>query len=297
MQLALSNAALPAADHRQWLPRLRDLGIGGLEVAPAATWPDLASAGGAVREYGQAVQRAGLPVIGLRTALGEQRGLGWLADAAAAQRSQAHLACLAAICRDLGGQTLTLTDGRWRHGLSVKQAWPRTVDFFQRLLERIADYGVVVCLAPLAPAHGDFCTTATDCRILADAIDHPGFGLQINAAALAESGEVGRHAVFASHYGRLEMFVADEPGQALLASSGRVDHAAMRRHLAAGGYRGWVCLNQQADAEQLERALHNFRTLYLRQDNLSMMLHRQRQQGRERTAAAAGAALFQAEGR
>lgn len=279
MQLALANSALPAGTPQLWLPRLAEAGVHGLEVAAGATWPAAQGmpSAAAVAAYRRMVEAAGLTVLGLRLSLAEQPGLAWLADAAARERTAAWLVRMSALCRDLGGQMLSIADGRWRQGLSVAQAWRVSVDFFQELLPRLEAHGTLLSLAPQAPGSGDFCTSANDCRILADAIDHPAFALQISAAALAASGESGRHSVFAAHYGRLELFVADEPGLLPLGTSGRVDHAAMRRHLAAGGYRGWVCLHQQG-SDSLDESLRFLREHYLRRDNLSLLLHRQRQQ-------------------
>ena len=62
---------------------------------------------------------------------------------------------------------------------------------------------------------------------------------------LAANGETGR-APFANVRGRLEHFHADEPGLAAPGSSGQIDHADLRRHLAAISYTGWVSLVQRS---------------------------------------------------
>lgn len=278
MRLALNNAALPAAGEA-WLARLPGLGIAGVEIAPRATWRDpwYGLAAGAVEGYGRRLRRHGLACVGLRLDLDEEPGLGWLGEARAAKLALAHLAHLSAICRDLGGHTLVVAGPRWRHGLPVSRAWQRSRSFFLELLGRIEAHGTVLCLAPVGPGQGDFCNSANDCRILADAIEHPAFGLELSASALYENGEMGRHAVFAAHYGRLELFVADEPGGAPLGSGAAVDHAAMRRHLSAGGYRDWVCLAQaRAGDAQLLASIAFLADRYRRRDNLSLALHAQR---------------------
>lgn len=274
MRLALSNASLPPGEHPAWLPRLAASGMAGLKIVPRATWPDTwyGLGAGAVEGYARQVRRAGLAVIGLQVALDDHPGLGWFGDEHASKETLAYLAHLSAVCRDLGGRTLVVADGRWRQGMPMRKAWDASLAFLQALLARIERHGTILCLAPLGPRAGDFCNTANDCRILADALDHPAFGLQLNASALAESGEMGRHAVFASHYGRLELFVADEPDGLPLGCSGQVDHAALRRHLAAGGYRDWVCMTQRPCRGGLERSIRFFSEHYLRLDNLSLLM-------------------------
>ena len=123
-------------------------------------------------------------------------------------------------------------------------AWLQGRAFLELLLERIETHGTVLCFDQLAPGEGDFCTTARECYMLVNAVDHPAFGLHLSAAGLAANGETG-HAPFASVRGRLEHFHAGEPGHALLGSSGQIDHADLRRHLAAISYTGWVSLVQR----------------------------------------------------
>jgi len=277
MRLALCNAALPTGTHEEWLPRLGKMGIEGLELVPSATWPQTwyGLTAGQISRYARQVRCAGLEILGLHVPLSEHPGMGWFGSEQASKETLAYLVHMSSICRDLGGRTLVLGEGRWREGLEMRQAWRASLTFFQELCRRIEGHGTVVCLAPLSPMEGDFCNSAMDCRILADAVDHPSFGLQLNARALTENGDMGRHAIFASHYGRLELFVADEPSLLPLGSSQRVDHSAMRRHLSAGGYRGWVCLSQPSSWGALKCSVSQLAACYLRQDNLSLHLHQQ----------------------
>lgn len=277
LQLALDNASLPVGEHAGWLPRLPGLGIGALQLSATHTWADTwhGPRASEAAHTARQLRQAGLRCLGVRVTLDDHPGLGWFADDTARKHTLAYLLQMSAVCRDLGGASLLIGSGRWRRGLAMPQAWRRSVDFLLLLLERMQTHGVLCCLAPLSPQEGDFANLATDCRILADAVDHPALGLAIRSAALADNQEMGRHAVFAAHYGRLELFIADEPGLAPLDHSGQVDHAAMRRHLAAGGYRGWVCLHQRPDANTLLPALEQLGRYYLRQDNLTLL---QRQQ-------------------
>jgi sugar phosphate isomerase/epimerase len=281
MKFALSNTALPALNHVEVLPRLGDMGFTGLEVAPAQMWadtwrgPDAAS----VTAYRRAAQAAGLEIIGLNSLLNGQPGLGIFRDAETVQRTEDFLVHLSALCRDLGGRTLILGGGRELNGLPPGRAWIACHAFLERLLPRIEDHGTMLCFAPLGSAEAGFCHTATNCRILATAVDHPAFGLQLNSGALTENGESG-HAIFSAIYGHLEHFTINEPGLAPLGDSGRVDHPAMRRHLSASGYRGWVSVEQRATDDPLGDLARSARFLadcYLRKDNLSLDLLRQAQ--------------------
>ncbi len=242
MKLAVSNLILPAFKHHDLLPALPELGIGGLEVAPAHTWLDpwdgVPSA--EVRTYRKAATAAGLKIAGMHCLLSGRPDLGLFDLPGMGGRTINYLTQLSAICRDLGGKTLILGP-RWRKRLTERLAWVQGRAFLELLLQRIETHGTVLCFGQLGPGEGDFCATARECYMLVNAIDHPAFGLHLSAAGLAANGETG-HAPFAAVRGRLEHFHADEPDFAPPGSTGKIDHADVRRHLAAISYTGWVSL-------------------------------------------------------
>lgn len=253
MKLCASTLALPSVDAASLLPDLRAMGLDGVEVAPAHTWPagiDTAE----VTAFRRAAEAAGLSVVGLHGVDTD----GMFADHDTQQAAIEHLVACSALCRDLGGHTVVL-GARWCHDLPEREAWKAGRDFLERLLPRIEDHGTVLCLAPLAPDQGDFCATAKSCYLMTNAVDHPSLGLHLSAAALAATGEMG-HATFAAVRGRLDHFHADEPELATAGSSGRVDHADLRRHLAAISYFGWVSVVQrQIPGLTLEALRHGTR--------------------------------------
>lgn len=243
MKLCASNLALPAYDHAAQLPMLRELGLSGVEVAPSHTWidPDRVTPA-EVETYRRQVERAGLEVVGLH-ALACDPAAGMFQGIDGRERLRDILVRRSALCRDLGGRTLVL-GARWRHDLPDMEAWRTARDFLESTLPLVEPHGTVLCLAPLCGDQGDFCATAKSCYILTNAVDHPSLGLHLGAAALADNDEMG-HATFAAVRGRLDMFHADEPGLAVAGSTGRIDHADLRRHLAAISYFGWVSVVQR----------------------------------------------------
>jgi sugar phosphate isomerase/epimerase len=267
VKLAVSTLALPAEGRSFWLPRLAALGFAGVEIAPFRTF------GGAEADgFRRAAERAGLSVVGLHGLLREQPDLGLFRGGEARCRAEDRVVLLSQVCRDLGGRTLVLGGERRRGDLDERAAWEELLRFLDAVLRRIEAHGTVLCVDPLGPAEADFCRRAADCRMLVNYVDHPALGLQLSSAAIVENGDRG-HAPFAAVRGRLDLFHADEPGLAALGTSGRIDHADFRRHLAAISYRDWVCLHQRAAADpagELERSARALRAHYLREDNLSL---------------------------
>lgn len=277
MKFAASNLALPASEQLELLPHLPGLGIVGLDIVPDHAWRDtwhgLRAAD--IERYRRRAEQAGVRIIGLSHLFRAHSELNLLGDDSAGKLAEAHLVHLSAVCRDLGGHRLTLTTGRRRGDLPKPRAWTRLAAFMERLLPRIERHGTILCLAPMAPADDEFCHTAQECRLLANAVDHPALGIQLNARALAANGESG-HAVFAALYGRLEHFVANEPDLLPLGRSGTIDHPDLRRHLAASRYEGWVTVEQRAGPDPIQalaNAVELFDRVYHRPDNLSLHQH------------------------
>jgi len=279
MKLAASNLALPPFDHLDLLPRLGALGIQGIEVAPDHTWKRTHHGSEFpfhdIWNFRRAAESTGLEVIGLHALLGGRPEYGLFENDEHLDRTVAHLVHLSAVCRDLGGKTLTL-DSRWRSVLPLKDAWLQCRDFLEILLPQIEDHGTTLCFAPLPEDEGDFCLTARDCHMLSLAIDHPSFGLSLDSAPLTMGGETG-HAHFVAARGRLKIFHVDEPKRAPIGSSGAVDHGDMRQHLAAIGYRDWISLVQRyvpgTDAlAGLDEGIRYVKSTYLRDADRSVVL-------------------------
>ena len=272
MRLAFSNLTLPAFNHLHYLPDMRAFGVEGIEIAPDHTFerPHFGKDFRAreVATYGQAARLAGLEIVGMHALLGGRPELDMFGDADIRHHTVRHLVHLSETCRDLGGRTLIL-DSRWARGMERKDAFLQCRAFLEKLLPQIENHGTVLCFAPLAQDEGDFCRLAPELFMLANALDHPTFGLHIATAAFAANGETG-HRNFAARRGRLDHVHIDEPGRVALGVSGKVDHADVRRHLSAISYKGFCSVVQRLKAgvsptEHVFRSVRGFKAIY-RQD-------------------------------
>lgn len=273
MKLAVSTLGLPPLNHSYLLPRLRALGVDGLEIAPDHTWKRARYSNEfpfqSVWNYRRVADDAGLDIIGLHAVLGGRLELGLFEDKEHRDHTVAHLVHLSAVCRDLGGKTLTL-DTRWRATLPVKEAWFACRDFFEILLPQIEEHGTTLCFAPLPENEGDFCLTARECYTLSLALDHPSFAISLDSAPLAMGDETG-HTHFVAAQRLLKIFHIDEPEKAAIGSSGQVDHGDMRQHLVAIGYDGWISIVQRfvkgtVAVDELARSVRYVEDKYLRAD-------------------------------
>jgi len=245
MKLAASTLALPAHDHLDLFPELMAIGVDGIEIAPAHTWgdPDRASAA-EVTAVRHAAEGAGLKIVGLHALLDGRPGLELWGDPDAQDLALEALLHRSALCRDLGGRTLIL-EVPWRLDPPDAGPWGAARALLEKLLPCIEPHGTVLCLAPRACDAGGGPITTLTCYRLVNAIDHAALGLHVGAWAMQANGEMG-HASFCVLRGRLDHVHLDEPGRAPLGSSGHIDHADLRRHLAAISYYDWVSVVQAA---------------------------------------------------
>jgi sugar phosphate isomerase/epimerase len=245
MRLACSNISLPPFDHEWVFGELAALGLSGLEVAPSRVWRDTweGLTAAQVDTYRRSVETAGLQVVGLHSLFFDHPGLG-LFIPAERTRTLDFMVHLSALCRDLGGKTLIYGGGRRRGEMGEAEAMDELRAFLSELLPRIEGHGTKLCFEPLGPRDSDFLNTAFQCLAVAEEFRHPALGLQLDAKALVENAEV-QVATFEAVKGRLDHFHANEPGLAILGSSGTVPHMELAGHLRTIGYVGWVSIEQR----------------------------------------------------
>lgn len=250
MRYAVSNIALDAFDHADLLPRVAELGIDGIEIAPSRIWRDTwhGLTAAQIDAYRRDLERAGLEAVGLHSLFFDHPELGLFRDAARRSASIDFLVHLSAMCRDLGGRTLIWGGGRQRGDLPAADALVESISFMSELCERIADHGTVFCFEPLGPGSTDFINSALDALEIVEAVDHPALAIQLDAKALFQNDEVTLD-LFRAVADRLIHFHANEPDLGILGTSGEIDHDAMGRFLKAIGYDGFVSIEQRQLAD------------------------------------------------
>jgi sugar phosphate isomerase/epimerase len=278
VRLAVSNIAWTQEDDGAALDLLVELGLDGLEVAPTRLWPDpLAVPDDEVRAFRARCEARGIPVVALQALLFGRPELRLFEDESARRATLAHLRGIARVGGLLGAGPLVFGSpaNRRRGALEPARALEIAERFFRAAGEAALEHGTCLCLEPNPPQYGcDFATDAASALELVRRVDHPGFGLHLDAAALTLAGDAPGPAV-AACASALRHFHASEAQLAPLgeppAGEPAADHAAFASALRAAGYRGFVSLEMRAVAGQpapagrlpgLRRALERLRGLY-----------------------------------
>src|SRR5262249_9476560 len=111
-------------------------------------------------------------------------------------------------------------------------------DTIRRALSSVADYGVWLCLEPLAPEETDFLNTCQEAVELLDRVSHPHFLLHLDVKAMA-SEEVSIPELVRRYAPRTGHFHANDsnkrgPG------FGAIDFVPILKTLMETQYQGWV---------------------------------------------------------
>jgi sugar phosphate isomerase/epimerase len=268
MRLAVSNLAWDAADDAAVLHLLSDLDVGGLELAPTKVWPrPLDATARDARAYRAAVEACGLRVVAFQAILFGRPELTLFQSEARRAEAVEYLAGLCRLAGWLGSRVLVFGSPKNRLVGSMAPAEALSIarDFFRRVGDRAVKHGTAVCIEANPPEYGgDFVTRTAEAVALVNAVDHPGFGLHLDAGGITLAGdsadEVRACASAARHYH------VSEPHLVPIGTGG-AGHAGLAGALHAGGYRGWLSIEMKPVPDRpavdvLRRAIAAARSAY-----------------------------------
>ena len=244
MNLSVSNIAWPASADASMLPYLASHAITGLEIAPTRIFPDapydhIAEA----RTWAAALEKVhGLTVASMQSIwYGRTEQLfGTDADRAALlSYTKQAIAFAAAIgCKNL---VFGCPKNRVRQGRD--DAPVRA--FFRDVAAAAAKADVVFALEANPPIyHTDYLGATQDALDLADAIDHPGLGVNLDLGTMIENGETAD--ILRGRVHRIHHVHLSEPY--LRPIERRALHRDVAAILRAEGYDGFVSLEMGKDA-------------------------------------------------
>jgi D-psicose/D-tagatose/L-ribulose 3-epimerase len=249
VRTAVSNIAWTAEEDDEVIDLLVRRGVDAVEIAPTRLWPDPDSVD--TREAVSVAARLadkGLEVAAFQSLLFGVPDADLFATDDARARIEARLRTVIRLAGAMGARSLVYGSPATRRppaGTSDVEAMDRAVSFFAPLAALAADHGVVVCIEPNPPQYGcAFVTTAADGAALAEAVDSPGFGLHLDAAAMVMVGDDGPASIHA-HAAWIQHFHASAPQLAPLECE-QVDHASLAVALGQIGFSGVVSVEMRA---------------------------------------------------
>jgi sugar phosphate isomerase/epimerase len=240
---AICNETFQGWDHERICRFVQACGYEGLEIAPFMWAPRITDVTVEQRRlYRRQAEDAGLKIVGLHWLLAKTEGFMVTdADVTVRRRTADYLRELARCCRDVGGDVLIFGSPAQRKvppGRSKAEATDFACDTFRQAAPAFADFGVTLCLEPLAPSETDFLNTCAEALELLDRLNHPNFALHLDVKAMSSEAIpipdlIRRYAPWMRHFHAND---ANRRGPGF----GRVDFQPILAALRDVDYRGWV---------------------------------------------------------
>lgn len=268
MKLAVSSLAWDPSRDDDVRRLLSTHDVTGVEIAPLKYWPALSTVTSrALATYRQQWADAGISIVALQGILFGMPELQLFGSAPQRAALETHLGNTARVAEALGARIIVLgaPRNRRRGPLSETDAIEKAAPLLRRVAAVADELGCVLCIEPTPPQYGgDFARTLSEALEVVAAVDHPGFGLHLDAGAaqisqeshpaLLEGARTARH----FHISEVDLVPV---------GTGTVEHSALGAVLQEGGFVGWKSIEMRPVVgnvllEALERAIHVARASY-----------------------------------
>jgi len=264
LKLAVSNIAF-GKDQQAALECVSQCGVEGLVIAPTIIWPsvsEIANLSGQeltdrlgtlkwkAGEYRKKLGDFGLACVGLQSltyGVGENAKI--FGTEEEGKNLTEHLKRLTDLAGSLGADSMSFGSPGLRNPgeLSGEQAMERAAKLFGRVAIAAHDNNTQIAFEPLSGYGNKFVENLNQARELADRIDHPGFGIHPDTAAMFGAGDTpGDLASLArDHRDSIRGIDASAPDLARLSSALDVPQGKYVDALRSVSYQGWLSLEMK----------------------------------------------------
>lgn len=276
MKLAISNIAF-GEDQQEALNRVSQSGVEGLVVAPTIIWPSLpeiANLSGQeladrlktlereAGEYRKKLGNFGLACVGLQSltyGVGENAKI--FGTEKGGENLTEHLKRLTDLAGWLGADSMSFGSPGLRNPgeLSGEQAMERAAELFGRVAVAAHDNNTQIAFEPLSGYGNKFVENLNQARELANRIDHPGFGIHPDTAAMFGAGDTPGDlaSLVRDHRDSVRGIDASAPELKRLSVAPEVPQGAYMDALRGANYDGWVSIEMRGplDPDVIEKQI------------------------------------------
>lgn len=264
MKLAISNIAF-GEDQRAALNRVSQSGVEGLVVAPTIIWPSLSEIANLsgqeltdrlktlereAGEYRKKLGNFGLECVGLQSLtyrIGENAKI--FGTEEEGKNLIEHLKRLTNLAGSLGADSMAFGSPGLRNPgeLSGEQAMERAAELFGRVAIAAYDNNTQIAIEPLSGYGNKFVENLNQARELASRIDHPGFGIHPDTAAMFGAGDTPGDlaSLVRDHRDSVRGIDASAPDLDQLSLAPEVSQRGYMDALREANYNGWVSIEMR----------------------------------------------------
>ena len=259
MKLAISNIAWNSDQEQSAARILERAGITGLEIAPGRVAPAPAEASAAeITRYRDFWNSHGIRIVAMQALLFGAPPFQLFGPEESRQGMRDYLEKIIRLGGQLGAKSLVFGSPkqRQRQQMPLEQAQEIAINFFRHLGHVAQEAGTCLCVEPNPTYYEcDFVTQSDQALDLVNQVDHPGFGLHLDAAALRLAGENARSALEKAG-SMIRHFHISEPDLAALGAdhpNGNPNHQDCAAALKALGYDHWLSIEMRAGQQPLKQ--------------------------------------------
>jgi len=192
MKFSCSNIAWTTEQEHISLGILKKYNITGIEVAPTIVWPNWenATVDNAIL-YKKTLSDQGFEIPAMQ-AIMFGKNVTSIFDKNEQKKILSHLAMVSDLAGALGAKSVVFGSPKLRNtNLSIDNAINEVLPFFNKIAGYFNNNGSCFCIEPCGEIYGsNFITSAHQAAILSKEVNHSGFGIHIDSAALYEAEEI-----------------------------------------------------------------------------------------------------------
>ena len=260
MKLVISNIAF-GKDQQAALKCVSQCGVEGLVVAPTIIWPsvsEIANLSGdrletlkrKAGEYRKKLGDFGLKCVGLQSltyGVGENAKI--FGTEEEGKNLTEHLKRLTDLAGSLGADSMSFGSPGLRNpgGLSGEQAMERAAKLFGGVAVAAHDNKTQIAIEPLSGYGNKFVENLEQARELANRVNHPGFGVHPDTAAMHGAGDAPGDlaSLVRDHGDRVRGIDASAPELKRLSLAPEVPQGSYVGALREANYNGWVSIEMK----------------------------------------------------
>jgi len=247
MKISISNIAWDDSEEEAAAQILKEKHMQGVEIAPTKIWPaPIEVPPENILEYRGFWERQGIAIVALQALLFGKPESTIFENEKVREQTFQYLSQIIRLGSHLGAKVLVFGSPKNRRvgDRDPDQVMEAAVEFFYRLGEVASTYHTRFCIEPNAAVYGcDFIRTAQEGQALVKRVNHPGFGLHLDAGIMTLNGE-DYEQVLEECQEILAHFHVSEP-QLGLVGEGATNHQRIADQLRKIDYRGWVSIEMR----------------------------------------------------
>ena len=248
MKLTISNIAWEPDEDKAVTALMKKFGATGVEIAPTKIWADPASASDSdIKSYAARWKKEGIEICSMQALLFGRPELTIFENKDKRQQTIAYLRKIIRLGGMLGASALVFGSpkNRLEGHLDAAAVTDCATEFFTAVGKYAMDHDCTFCIEPNPVAYDcDFITTSEQARALVNMVNHPGFGLHLDAAGMTMSNENIADQLPLS-IAKLCHFHISEPNLEQVGTGG-VDHELIASLFGSSDYGNWYSIEMRA---------------------------------------------------